>query len=91
MSTRILGYIVQIFDEEMLAPPMGGKHLFETFAEAMRHAKDIYHTYIEVNELDKDGLWEVYTPTKQHVDLSGGALVFRSREYHVWIDTILTS
>lgn len=89
MNAPIVGYIIQRLDEELILPPLGAKHLFLTFSEAIEHARSLYESYMEGCEEGLEGPFEIYKPTKQTVDLAGGALVFRSRDIHIWIDCIL--
>ena len=89
MQSHILGYIVQKFDEEMLSPPIGAKILFTRFSDAIAHAKEIYQNYLGQFEDVDIGPFEFYSPKKEHVDLGGGAMVFRSRDIQVWIDAVI--
>jgi hypothetical protein len=88
MSSAIVGYIIQILDEEQLLPPMGMKHLFVTFKDAIEHGQALYQSYMESRCEEYEGPFEVYKPTKGDVDIAGGALIFRSRDIHIWIDGI---
>jgi hypothetical protein len=88
MTAPIVGYIIQTLDEELILPPYGAKHLFLTFTEAVEHAKALYESYMEKCEEGLEGPFEIYKPTKKDVDIAGGALLFRSRDIHIWIDCI---
>ena len=88
MSSNLVGYIVQSLDDDILTPPIGSKHLFITFSEAIQHAKALYESYMERCEEGIEGPFEIYKPTKQQVDFAGGQLIFRSRDIHIWIDVI---
>lgn len=89
MASHILGYIVQSLDENILAPPIQARRLFTHFSEAIQHAKELYGHYMEDHTDEIAGPFEVYSPTKKHIDFAGGALVFRSRDLHIWIDCII--
>lgn len=88
MPPHILGYIVQSLDENIIMPPIQARHMFLHFSEALQHAKEVYSSYMEEHTDEDAGPFELYSPTKQHVDFAGGGLVFRSRDLHVWIDCI---
>lgn len=89
MPPPIVGYIIQTLDEEKLLPPFGAKHLFLTYKEAREHAQSLYESYMESCSDGLEGPFEIYKPTKEQVDLAGGAILFRSRDIHIWIDCIL--
>ena len=87
----IHGYIVQQFNEDAPFPPMSAKKLFPVFAQALRHAQVMADEFTENREEEIEGPFEVYRPTKQAVDILGFAVVFRSRDIHIWIEAIVDS
>ena len=85
---KILGYIVQYFDEDSLTPNGPGKRLFTEFETAHQHAKDLIMDWYTSNSPSLDGPVERYDVTKIMVEAQHSALVFRSAQVFIWIEIV---
>ena len=85
---KILGYIVQYFDEDSLTPNGPGKRLFTKFEDANQHAKELIMDWYTSNSSTFDGPVERYDITKAMVDNQHSALVFRSAQVFIWIEIV---
>jgi hypothetical protein len=85
---KVLGYIVQHFDEDSLTPNGPGKRLFTEFEEALEHAKELVRDWYEKNTESTDGPVEFYTITQKTVEDQHSALVFRSAVVFIWIEIV---
>lgn len=86
---EILGYIVQVFDEDKLLPETGYKHLHKVYQQALDSAK--MHTQDYMNQFPNGlvGPFEFHTPTKKQTDENGYSIIFRDAEIQIWIEVII--
>lgn len=87
--TSVLGYIVQYSDDEAYTPYHGAVKLHRKFQNAMENAQEIVRSYLEARDEEHEGPFESYKPTKQNCDSAGSVIVFRSRQFILWIDCIV--
>ena len=85
---KILGYIVQYFDEDSLTPNGPGKRLFTKFDEAYEHAKELVMDWYASNNPSLDGPVEMHTVTKVMVESQHSAMVFRSADVFIWMEIV---
>lgn len=85
---KLLGYIVQYFDEDSLTPNGPGKRLFTDFDSAYQHAKDLVMDWYTSNSPKFDGPVERYDITKTIVESQHSALVFRSAQVFIWLEIV---
>ncbi len=88
--SNIMGYIVQVHDEEYMMPPVGSKKLFKVFKEAFEEAKQLAHSYVELHEDDLYGPFLTQNPTKKQADEQGSVSVFQARCCWIWIVSVHT-
>lgn len=85
---KIIGYILQYFDEESLIPNGPGKRLYTEFEEVLNDAHELIQKWHETNTELSDGPIEYQNITKAMVDAQHSVLMFRSREVFIWIEIV---
>lgn len=86
---NILGYIVQIFNEDRPLPDTGFKHLYKTYSHALQSAKCAVEDYLQQYNLENNRPYALHSPSKKYVDENGYALVFEDIDLHIWIEVIV--
>ena len=85
----VIGYIVQYSNEEEYTIYHGFMKLHKHFSEALERAKELYRSFLSINDEHYDGPFNAYTPTKKECDAQGSVVVFESPAYIVWIDAVV--
>lgn len=85
---KVLGYILQYFDEESLIPNGPGKRLYTDFEEILNDAHELIQRWYELNTPQNDGPVEYQKVTKAMVDAQHSVLMFRSRDVFIWIEIL---
>lgn len=85
---EIVGYIVQVFNEDNYLPETGFKHLYTVFQHALDFAKIRVQDYTNMYQDALDAPYEYHSPTKKQTDENGYSIVFRNTTLQVWIEVI---
>ena len=85
---KIVGYIVQFYDEDSVAPQGTGKLLFRTFQDAKQHAITLAKKWLKKKYEPMDGPVEWHEVIQKHVDDLLTGLVFTSANVLVWIEAV---
>ena len=85
---KLLGYIVQSFNEDEPIPRMGAKPLFPHFADAKDVARDMIQNFIANRDEAIEGPFQFFNPTESDILNTMSSLIFQSRDYFIWIDMV---
>lgn len=85
---KVLGYIVQFYDEDSVAPHGTGKQLFREFQDAKSYAITMAREWYAKNYEPIEGPVEWHEISKDLLDTLKGALVFTSSNVLIWIEVV---
>lgn len=85
---KVLGYIVQFYDEDSVSPQGTGKRLFRTFEEAKAHALKLANQWYTTKYEPIEGPVEWSDVRQELVDQLHTGLLFRSSNILIWIELV---
>ena len=88
IDMKIVGYIVQFYDEDSVAPQGTGKLLFRNFQDAKQHAIKIAKKWENEKYDPRDGYIEWHNVQQKPVDDLLTGLVFTSPNVLIWIEAV---
>ena len=85
---KILGYIVQFYDEDSVSPQGTGKQLYRSFQDAKQHAVTLARTWVSTKYEPIEGPVEWHEVNQKYVDNLLSGLVFTSPNVLIWIEAV---
>jgi hypothetical protein len=85
---KLLGYIVQYYDDDSLVPYGPGKRLFTNYTDALDHAKEIRFKWLSENNPDIEKPVRMEDPTEEYVQIYHYGIVLESAAVNLWIETV---
>lgn len=85
---KVLGYIVQFYDEDSVSPQGTGKRLFREFSDAKAYAVKIATEWFTTKYEPIEGPVEWTDVQQDLVDRCQTGLLFRSSNILIWIELV---